>query len=452
MIKSIRDAGGTALYVLILEAVDNSFDAMANDVVIVVGNDTVTIADNGHGIVKDEIQAAITLGDHRPSSGPRLGRFGVGITAQAIKHGDVLTAETISADGNGSIRANWAEMLRRGDWYYPEPEWRPALGRPTGTIITIKRLLKIPKTKDVDRAHKEIAERFYPGIASGRRITLNGIVIPLLAEPLLTDVIQETLIFDGGRVAKVRAGLLKPNQADMALRRVHVSYLHRVIKPDCGFGCDGYSGIENMFARVELNEYWTLTQFKDNIDETESEELEERLAEVLQPILEKCAARSMTIDLQDTIEAVHELLGDVAARPRRKKPPGPTPPPKPPGPNPVRIVTDSDVSPTGPVKKSRPRAKIQIEFPIGRDQAEKFGVGIVDREGKVHRVIMPRDNPEIADMLAERDVLKRARLIHRHVAALYVQSNPELDLEVFGKLVWLFISNTKIRSDTASVA
>lgn len=454
LIRSIRDAGGTALHWLLLEGIDNSFDYHANQVVVLVDtrSDIITIIDNGDGITKDRIDAPITLGDHRPSaSGGGLGRFGVGITTQAIKHGDILQIETVSADGKGTIEANWAAMLKRGDWYYPDSEWRPTLvGVPTGTTVSIRELLRAVKAKDIERACEEIAHRFYPALASGRQIVVNGNAIPILAEPLLSDVIQCTLTFDGGRVAKIRAGLLK-NPAASSLRRVHVSYLHRVIKPNCGFACDGYSGIENMFARVELSEQWRLTQYKDDV--LDSEELEDKVSEAIEPILEKCHARSMTLDLQVTIEAVHELLGEAAARPRRKKA-TPTPqPPKARPDKPTPIVDDSSQSASGPVKKKRPRAKLHVEFPPGKTEADQWGVGTVDLEGRVHRVLMPRDNPEIAEMLSERDISKRAKAITRHASMLYIQARRNNDLiEDFGLQVWNFINSTSLKETSEAVA
>lgn len=455
LIRSIRDAGGTALHWLLLEAVDNSLDWGANEIVCVVdlNTDSISIVDNGSGITKDRIEAPITLGDHKPAAIGGLGRFGVGITAQAIKHGDVLEIETISPDGKGTVFADWAQMLKRGDWFYQDPVWRPTLiDAQTGTTVTITKLLKRIKAKEIERSRDELASRFYPALASGRRIILNGNSISVLTEPLLSDVIQTTLTWEDGRAAKIRAGLLK-DPSISGLRRVHVSYLHRVIKPSCGFGCDGYSGIENMFARIELSEHWELTQFKDDL--LDADDLEERVAEVLEPILEKCHARSMTLDIEETMEAVNDLLGEIAARPQRKKPrQPPLPKPKPtPVPTPPKTLENGTASPSGPVKRQRPRAKIKIEFPAGKDEAEKHRIGTVDRQGRVHRVIMPREDPEIADMLSERDINKRARAIHRHVSLLYMQRKMSGTLfDDFHLQVSDFIRNTNLRSESGEMA
>ena len=94
------------------------------------------------------------------------------------------------------------------------------------------------------------------------------------------------------------------NAKNPPLHQVQVSYKHRVIMPNSPFGCGEYSGLRQMFARVDLNGPWELTRFKDDlVDHPDVETLRERVQDILRPILEQCKNTQMNMSLREAHHA-----------------------------------------------------------------------------------------------------------------------------------------------------
>src|SRR5215213_6524998 len=383
------------------EAVDNSFDASASSVSIVIGLSEIIFQDNGIGITPDRFRALFTLGNHSPMAGSRLGRFGIGIKSQAINVANVFIAESKSVEGCWKAQVDWKALWKSGLWRIPFPV--PVLtdaARPTGTTITIRDLRPLQRYT-IDRLSDELSQRFYPALAEGKSISLNGIAVPLLPDPEMTDIVERTFVFSNGRTAQLRAGILsKPSN----LNRVHVAYGHRVIKPASLLGCGKHLGLSDMFARVQLmGRSWHLSKFKDDLaDETEREELEDALAEALSPILSKIGTASMSARVAAIGKLVNDLLPEeiAAARPhhlserqvKSDKAPKRSP----------RGWVDSDKSDPSDVpakvrRKDRDKLLITLE-----GQHELHGVGWFE-EGKPNRVNLSQDNPFVAQILEHRD-------------------------------------------------
>jgi len=400
LLKSIR-AERADLRRLCGEAVDNSLDANATSVNIQVSPAEISFEDNGIGITPDRLHALFTLGEHAGMSSTRLGRFGVGIKMQAVSVADVIEVKTTSAAGRYRARVNWREVLKAGDWEIDDPLRLPELvGAPTGTAITLSVLRPLPRTSH-EKIRDWLAETFYPAVVEGRGITLNGVAVPVLPEPEMTDVIDRTLELSGGRGVHVRAGILvQPSRLNM----VHVGYGHRVIKAGSSIGCGLHTGLSNMFARVQLVGPWRLGRFKDELtDERERDELEDALAAVLEPILVKCGSASMSARLASLCDLVNDMLPeDLAARPRKLK----TEPSRTGDKKRTRKTGDvdsekSDPSAGGPATTRRSKGdKLLITFD-GR--AEEHGVGYCDGTSRIKRVHLSRDEPSIAVLFRLRD-------------------------------------------------
>src|SRR3982750_1178306 len=84
---------------LVGEGVDNAFDAGASRVDVFFGPESITINDNGSGVSKGRLSSLFSLGEHGPLSTTQLGRFGIGIKAQAINAGDIFRVVSTSTDG-----------------------------------------------------------------------------------------------------------------------------------------------------------------------------------------------------------------------------------------------------------------------------------------------------------------------------------------------------------------
>src|SRR5215831_11957797 len=224
---------------LFCEAVDNAFDASATRIRIIHRSDKIQFEDDGIGIKKEIIPALFTPGRHEPLTSTRLGQFGIGITSQAIAAGRKLEVETISNQGGLSAEAEWAKIIRSGDWRIDDALFIPTVvGQHSGTTLTVSGL-RPSRPIPTEKIISELADRFHPALLEGRSIILNGMPIAIVADPRIKDIVEKEFVFDDSRNARLRAGIL----IDTSKRnRVHVSYHHRVIRPADSFACGEYGG------------------------------------------------------------------------------------------------------------------------------------------------------------------------------------------------------------------
>lgn len=383
---------------LIGEGVDNALDAGASTISASIERDSVRFEDDGVGITKERIIALFTLGAHSGMATTQLGRFGVGITSQAINFGNRMIVISRSVDGRVNADVDWRNILKSGEWTGDDPRWRPGLvGEKTGTTVIIEDLRVTPKF-NAEKIVDDLAMVFFPAIASGRKITFNGHEAPLLREPQMTDIIDVVLSLSGDRSAHVRAGILL---SESKLCRVHVSFRHRVIMPNNTIGCSGRSGLNRFLARVELSGTWHFHKFKNELtSEAERDELEEALSNALQPILEKCDTASMDAKLARVADAINAGLPDDLSlrRPEKKR----TEPPRQGNKDGTIGEVDKDKATSeGPAKSKRPpRDQLVITFD-GRD--EQDGIGALREGGRFIHVDLSKDNPFVSELVAHRD-------------------------------------------------
>lgn len=406
ILESLR-ASSINYPVLLSEAVDNSFDAGATQVAVTINPDLISITDNGSGITRDREDSLVRLGGHGPMSTTSLGRYGIGIKYHAINAGDEFEVHSISADGRMTLKVDWGQLIRSREWKIRDAFWTFAPEMAPRTKIVIKALRhKPPSPKLIDRVCNDLAQRFYPAIMGGRTITLNGIAIPLLAEPSLTNIVNDDLEFPEGRKATVHAGLLADAKSSR-LRQVQVSYGHRVIMPASDFGCGDHTGTGAMFARIHLSGPWGLGRFKDEIVDDYLDGLSEAVGEVLAPILRLCEAKNLSAELEEITQLINEALPSEWApiRPPHDK----EAPPAQDGERRKRTQhgrsETGDESVNGPARRSSAsRAQLMIE--LSDQSIEDCGYGIVtfgnsrrDRD----RVKLTKDHPDIAALLKLRD-------------------------------------------------
>lgn len=398
LLRSLR--GERTNYVaLIGEGVDNAFDAGATSVSVTITDDEVAFKDDGEGITRDRIEAVFSLGDHGAMTTTQLGRFGVGIKSQAVNAGDVMSVISTSRDGKVLASVNWRHVLQSGYWKIDTPRWAPIIvGHGTGTTIIISELRHKPKIS-LERVRQDIAQRFYPAVAGGKSISLNGGLIETLPEPLLSDTIEQSFTWEDGRSATIRGGILaEPSK----LNRVHVAYRHRVIMPGSPLGCGEYVGLTKMFARLQLSGPWHLAKFKDDLtDEGERDELEEVVSAALEPILVKCSAASMSAKISKLAALVNDMIPPELSPARPKHLGGSN---KPKRSRAAGEVESEKSTPDGPAKAKRPpQDRLLITFE-GND--EEDGIGAFQPGGGTktpHRVDLSRDNPFVAELIAHRD-------------------------------------------------
>lgn len=399
---------------LLAEAVDNSLDADADQVAIDLLPDTVTIEDNGRGITRDREDAIVKLGAHRPMPNTKLGRFGIGIKYNAISAGQHFFVESTSRDGRMTLAVDWPQVIRSKRWQIPRPHWSVIRPPGTGTIIEISRLRwKRPQEKDVQAAREHLSHIFYPAIQSGATIRMNGQHLQLLQEPLMTDVVEQTVQLPNGKGAHVRGGMLVESGP---LYQVQVSYKHRVIKSKSTFGCKDFTGTRRMFARVTLTADWGLTRFKDDLEDPDDEQLEEAVFAILEPVLDKCRKASWNLKVDELTEAINDLLPKEIrpARPTRTSEKRGGLRPKRPSRQNGRVKDDTPDD--GPARKDKASDTLKVTFdgPL----CDEHGYGVFEK-GRPNRITLATDNPIIKSLMTLRDQSMAVQSLYSIALFLY---------------------------------
>lgn len=149
---------GYSLEAAVADIVDNSIDAGAQNVSIDfhwAGDEScVAIADDGHGMVVEELLAAMTLGERGPQVArgkSELGRFGMGLKTASFSQASRLTVSTKPEAGSASVRVwDLDEVLRTGEWRLLRTADADATriidqyaDRPSGTVVIWQTLHKI---------------------------------------------------------------------------------------------------------------------------------------------------------------------------------------------------------------------------------------------------------------------------------------------------------------------
>jgi hypothetical protein len=422
LLRSFR--GERVDYALVAgEGIDNAFDAGAKTVAVKINSDEICFQDDGSGVTRNNVRALFSIGEHGAMTTTQLGRFGIGIKSQAINAGDVFEIDSISRDGRLRASVNWKKLLLSGSWKIHAPSWLPALvGSPTGTIISISELRKPPQLA-IEKMIDDIAQRFYPAIAGGQNIFFNDVRIEVLREPKMVDIVDRRFELSNGRGASLRAGILKEPSK---LKGVHVAYKHRVIMPASPLGCREYSGLNKMFARVQLDGPWHLARFKNDLpDDTEREELEQAIHEALLPILKKCSSDALSARVAHMLGLVNNHVPEelAPARPRQKTRFNRK------GLKPKRkgFANEADEDDAGPTLTKRPRRdRLLITFD---GELEQHGVGRFIA-GRPHRVDLSKGHGYVHQLMMHRDERLASQSLYILAIALYEEGINEFKNEL----------------------
>lgn len=426
------------------EAIDNALDAKARRVDLAINDKHLESIDDGVGITKARASAIVQISQHAEMGSTKLGRYGVGIKYKAVQHGNRLDVVSVSRDGKLLRWVDWRELLRIGEWDYPDPQWiEVADGVKSGTKVRISNLIgRLPRPADIEKTYSEIQRRYYPAIEDDVKIILNDRVVEALPMPLLVDPVTSTLSFPGGREARIRGGLLVDQNSK--LRQVDLCVAFRVIKPDSDFGCDGYGGIRSMYARIDLFGPWQLTRFKDDIaDDPYEDEFESAVEDVLRPVLEKCQSQSMFARHRELENILNEMLPENKrlVRPEKKNPQGRQGEKR--GDKSEKNA-DGNADPTGPVKTKHPPRGFKIE--LVDHLCDKFGYGRAEISKKAVRIQLATDCQHIAELAKARDQRLGALALYA-IAMLILEaeiSSGKLEFEELGLRAWKIGQQQKI--------
>ncbi len=145
---------GYSLEEALSDIIDNSLDARAKAVVIrfVCGSDRINqiiIIDDGHGMLPDELHAAMQYGVRQHHKEKDLGKYGIGLKAAAFSQCKSLSV--LSRKAQKSSGRRWTIESIKDDWRLEELDpdqagrildldWRPAELATSGTAVVLDKL------------------------------------------------------------------------------------------------------------------------------------------------------------------------------------------------------------------------------------------------------------------------------------------------------------------------
>lgn len=192
LIQSLRHLGYDN-YSAIADIVDNSFDADAQEVKIIVRKKDkeieIFIADNGDGMSEEILGQAIRLGSDTPKNAESdLGKFGMGLCTATLSICRQTTVLTKSRDNELLKAVNDVDEVIRSSAFIsflgpPDATdialFNEFLGSTEhGTIICLKNCDNLANSSNTtilsNKIKKELAQTFRYFLKSGRRIYVNG--------------------------------------------------------------------------------------------------------------------------------------------------------------------------------------------------------------------------------------------------------------------------------------
>jgi hypothetical protein len=220
-IEALREMGYDS-YASILDLIDNSIDAQANEIQVKVvehGADIViSIEDNGCGMDEETLSEALRLGSDTERDTADLGKFGMGMVTASIGLSRKIEVYTKDEDGIGYYGGFDLDQIieenRFVKWVQPEETLvEEVMTNDKGTLVRLSKTDRITNrdtAQFVNILRKRIGQTFRKFLKAGVRITVNRKpaepIDPLMLNDSKTRLMLETeLEVDGhGKTATLR--------------------------------------------------------------------------------------------------------------------------------------------------------------------------------------------------------------------------------------------------------
>ena len=213
----------------IADIVDNSFDAGADNVYVLIDKEKeIIITDNGCGMDLATMQEAIKLGSDTEKDQSDLGRFGMGLVTASISMGTRIEVASKMEDGEvAKVVLDLDHITKTNTWTGlceeptdTEKELLEKLGH--GTIVRISGLDSI-KSNIVPATTKHLRKIFRGFLMAGKNIAVNGCALTPIdplnrnekdTEPLLDDDIT----FNGSKI-HITAVQVDTSKSDLGAKK-----------------------------------------------------------------------------------------------------------------------------------------------------------------------------------------------------------------------------------------
>ena len=186
------------------DIVDNSLDANADNVDVIIDTNSITIIDDGYGMDEETLSEAIKLGSNTEKDNSKLGRFGMGLVTASISMAKKITV--ISKPEDGAVKCvclDLAKIEKTNEWVadminLPQNEVDQWENRSCGTIVRLDNIDHY-KYKNIDtlvnKTISHFGEVFRKYIDAGRVIRINNKVVSS-ADPLALSNEGTNILFD----------------------------------------------------------------------------------------------------------------------------------------------------------------------------------------------------------------------------------------------------------------
>jgi len=407
---------------MICELVDNAFDADAQRVWIELGRRSITVADDGHGMVDINDAIRFGKGSRAPARGGVLGRYGVGMTDALCKLGPRADVATLRAGELRRLRVDWEECLRNDHFpYLAEENSKRAseialfdgMAARNGTRVYIHG--QAPGLH-LDKLCRLLTERYTPGIWQGREIfarregAAGGPQGWLVIEDMHTGPLTDVIEYDGGIDGKpyhVYGGLMK--QRNVVYNRAFIGFAYRFVEETTEL----VKGLSTAHLQVFLDEAWKecLGTHKNRLEllrEELFEDIRARAKDWLAAVARKAEAlqlESLALELEDYLTRMAHAQGSDAVVPiARRTRSGSV--------SRGRAPSRDAEGTAGSEESARPRRGIQIAWDSALRQMGELRVG----DGGETLVILNPDDPRIRVLRERRDCPGLVHIISSYVA------------------------------------
>jgi hypothetical protein len=301
------------------ELVDNSLDAGATRVTLELGpGRRVVVSDDGAGI--ERIEQLVTVGRHVRRSTTRLGRYGIGFKSSACWMWGKTLIKTVCGGNSWECPINWDVLRKSGLWDYETTDTAKT-SEPCGTVISFTDIEK--RMPAVDAIMSDLSFTFAPAIRDGRQLCVihNGKRKTCTAYelPPIDDIVEDSFTVNGKPV-RLRAGIVKAGQKNSKPGFIY-QHGHRVIMVS-SLGAMEYS-VSHVTGVVVLGDSWALTKNKNEISDTDRDEMALQVFTRCRAILEKAQTKTQAIELKNLTTRLQDTLrGMFAQQIGRERRPG----------------------------------------------------------------------------------------------------------------------------------
>lgn len=186
------------------DIVDNSLDANADNVAVIIEEDSITIIDDGYGMDESTLCEAIKLGSNTDKDSSKLGRFGMGLVTASISMAKKITVASKQEDNSvNCVCLDLEKIEKTNEWVADKIELSPSEvsqweSRGCGTIVRLENIDHY-KYKNIETlVSKTIAhfgEVFRKYIDADRVIKVNDRIVGS-TDPLALDNETTNVLLD----------------------------------------------------------------------------------------------------------------------------------------------------------------------------------------------------------------------------------------------------------------